>query len=105
MKYKGSHSNIDKYKTLKLGFKEVDTITALLNGPMVKRLRHHPFTVVSRVRISVGSPYLLRKAKAFAKGQNYSVKMDLQVKLPPVNMTVKHSRAVYPSIRGVIKYV
>lgn len=23
---------------------------------MVKRLRHHPFTVVSRVRISVGSP-------------------------------------------------
>ena len=25
-------------------------------GPMVKRLRHHPFTVVSRVRISVGSP-------------------------------------------------
>ena len=24
---------------------------------MVKRLRHHPFTVVSRVRISVGSPY------------------------------------------------
>ena len=24
---------------------------------MVKRLRHHPFTVVSRVRISVGSPF------------------------------------------------
>ena len=23
---------------------------------MVKRLRHHPFTVVSRVRIPVGSP-------------------------------------------------
>ena len=25
---------------------------------MVKRLRHHPFTVVSRVRIPVGSPLL-----------------------------------------------
>ena len=24
---------------------------------MVKRLRHHPFTVVSRVRIPVGSPH------------------------------------------------
>ena len=26
---------------------------------MVKRLRHHPFTVVSRVRISVGSPQFI----------------------------------------------
>lgn len=27
-----------------------------INGPVVKWLRHHPFTVVSRVRLSVGSP-------------------------------------------------
>lgn len=26
------------------------------HGPMVKRLRHHPFTVESRVRFPVGSP-------------------------------------------------
>ena len=27
-----------------------------IDGPMVKRLRHHPFTVVSWVRIPLGSP-------------------------------------------------
>ena len=29
---------------------------ALSNGPVVKRLRHHPFTVKSRVRFPAGSP-------------------------------------------------
>ena len=28
----------------------------LKNGPMVKRLRHRPFTAVTRVRFPVGSP-------------------------------------------------
>ena len=28
----------------------------LVRGPMVKRLRHRPFTAVTRVRVPVGSP-------------------------------------------------
>ena len=36
-------------------------------GPMVKRSRHHPFTVVSRVRIPVGSPYISRSGAAVAR--------------------------------------
>ena len=28
----------------------------VFHGPMVKWLRHHPFTVVTRVRVPVGSP-------------------------------------------------
>ena len=30
------------------------------SGPMVKRLRHRPFTAVTRVRIPVGSPFLIK---------------------------------------------
>ena len=30
-------------------------------GPMVKRLRHRPFTAVTRVRIPVGSPLLFSR--------------------------------------------
>ena len=36
-------------------------------GPMVKRSRHHPFTVVSRVRIPVGSPYISRSGAEVAR--------------------------------------
>ena len=30
-------------------------VTSMISGPMVKRLRHRPFTAVTRVRISLGS--------------------------------------------------
>ena len=30
------------------------------DGPLVKRLRHRPFTAVTRVRVPYGSPLLLR---------------------------------------------
>ena len=36
------------------------------NGPMVKRLRHRPFTAVTRVRISLGS--LWRHSQAVRRG-------------------------------------
>ena len=32
-------------------------IHSLLSGPLVKRLRHRPFTAVTRVRIPYGSPF------------------------------------------------
>ena len=42
-------------------------IVSALNGPVVKGLRHHPFTVESRVRISSGSPVRL----SFNKGREW----------------------------------
>ena len=74
-----------------------------ISGPMVKWLRHSPFTAVSRVRVSVGSPRqfggikfqhkhfsfigeIRRNLGAFSlhkKEKHKSVNMDLQVKLPP----------------------
>ena len=33
------------------------TLPLFLQGPMVKRLRHRPFTAVTRVRFSMGSPF------------------------------------------------
>ena len=41
------------------------------SGPMVKRLRHHPFTVVSWVRIPLGSPNKL-KANPFPLGDGFA---------------------------------
>ena len=35
---------------------EIRTSLLFLYGPMVKRLRHRPFTAVTRVRVPVGSP-------------------------------------------------
>ena len=45
-------------------------------GPMVKRLRHRPFTAVSRVQIPVGSPFLnfiLKKVLSFVLEGNHRV--------------------------------
>ena len=44
---------------------------ACTSGPMVKRLRHHPFTVVSWVRIPLGSPNKL-KANPFPLGDGFA---------------------------------
>ena len=48
----------------------------LPHGPMVKRLRHRPFTAVSRVRFPFGSPYariaqLVRALASHARGQRF----------------------------------
>ena len=45
-------------------------------GPMVKRLRHRPFTAVTRVRFPFGSPYgriaqLVRALASHARGQRF----------------------------------
>src|SRR6478752_3545821 len=40
------------------GFYFVNFIENYLNGPLVKRLRHRPFTAVTRVRIPYGSPLM-----------------------------------------------
>ena len=45
-------------------------------GPVVKRLRHRPFTAVTRVRFSSGSPYariaqLVRALASHARGQRF----------------------------------
>ena len=37
------------------------------NGPMVKRLRHRPFTAVTRVQIPLGSKGTLRVPLRFAE--------------------------------------
>src|SRR6476646_249784 len=43
------------------GFYFVNFIENYLNGPLVKRLRHRPFTAVTRVRIPYGSPLMYDK--------------------------------------------
>ena len=44
---------VKTYKQLFIGF---FFYNILYDGPMVKRLRHRPFTAVTRVRVPVGSP-------------------------------------------------
>ncbi len=47
-------------------------ISADLFGPVVKRLRHRPFTAVTRVRFSSGSPNdILSNKVAFHKGRYF----------------------------------
>ena len=47
---------------------------SIFRGPMVKRLRHRPFTAVTRVRVPVGSPNKL-KANPFPLGDGFAFKI------------------------------
>ena len=49
-------------------------------GPMVKRLRHRPFTAVTRVRVPVGSPNKL-KANPFPLGDGFAFSIIIDIKI------------------------
>ena len=55
----GSYPECQRFKSVRRYQKYI--------GPMVKRLRHRPFTAVTRVRIPVGSPLKLNKIDILEK--------------------------------------
>ncbi len=59
--YKYKISGYNKIRWFEKSIVEIFKATSILNyihctGPLVKRLRHRPFTAVTRVRIPYGSP-------------------------------------------------
>ena len=70
-RYQRTLPNAAKRKPLRGNAVFIRRLRAARYGPMVKRLRHRPFTAVTRVRVPVGSPNKL-KANPFPLGDGFA---------------------------------
>src|SRR5699024_11620784 len=68
----------------------------LIYGPLVKRLRHHPFTVVSRVRFPYGSPLFYNVLGGLAQlGEHLPYKQRVGGSSPSSSLIIPRGGAVW----------
>ena len=75
----------------------VFTVYEVINGPVVKRLRHRPFTAVTRVRFSSGSP--LKSARNsgcfFVFTELFISQKNIIISLLKLSTIIKHLTFAY----------